>query len=275
LKVSFVRAQQKLGHGDGSRTLFMLLGSSTSKWQLQMQCGELLLSPPRLAMNPMNTASDVKVLRPKETGKVSTKTGFRRMHEVIIHSGIVSRLDCWRLQASKGDAKIQSLADFAASEPSWDRLKAMAAEMALDYVAGTNFSVLRRKPEAERDQVHENMLLRSQMFLLYEELSYAMNEGDIGRVETCFLPWAYIFQASGKHKYATVLRKYLANIHFRYPKKLAYVDFVYLICRRLIGHVSHAIRMHILVNPTGKPGKFRGVDWWVEHNNLYLKVSNI
>ncbi|KAE9405875.1 hypothetical protein BT96DRAFT_811690 [Gymnopus androsaceus JB14] len=31
------------------------------------------------------------------------------------------------------------------------------------------------------------------------------------------------------------------------------------------------IRMHILVNPTGKAGKFRGVDWWVEHNNLYLK----
>lgn len=31
--------------------------------------------------------------------------------------------------------------------------------------------------------------------------------------------------------------------------------------------------MHILVNLTGKPGKFRGVDWWVEHNNLYLKVN--
>lgn len=31
--------------------------------------------------------------------------------------------------------------------------------------------------------------------------------------------------------------------------------------------------MNILVNPTGKRGRFRGVDWWVEHNNLYIKVS--
>ncbi|THU94764.1 hypothetical protein K435DRAFT_860227 [Dendrothele bispora CBS 962.96] len=41
--------------------------------------------------------ADVKVLRPRETGKISSKPGFRRMHEVIQHSGIVMRLDCWRL----------------------------------------------------------------------------------------------------------------------------------------------------------------------------------
>ena len=31
--------------------------------------------------------------------------------------------------------------------------------------------------------------------------------------------------------------------------------------------------MNILRNPTGKKGRFRGVDWIVEHNNLYTKVS--
>jgi hypothetical protein len=31
--------------------------------------------------------------------------------------------------------------------------------------------------------------------------------------------------------------------------------------------------MNILCNPTGKKGKFRAIDWLVEHNNLYLKVS--
>ncbi|KAG1889561.1 hypothetical protein F4604DRAFT_1529582, partial [Suillus subluteus] len=30
----------------------------------------------------------------------------------------------------------------------------------------------------------------------------------------------------------------------------------------------------ILVNPTGKKGKFRGVDWCVELNNLFTKVIN-
>ncbi|THU81658.1 hypothetical protein K435DRAFT_693040 [Dendrothele bispora CBS 962.96] len=199
--------------------------------------------------------ADVKILRPKETIKISTKPGFRRMHEVILHSGIVSRLDCWRLEAEKMNLKFDSLAAFANSNPTWDQLKAMATNMCLKYAArGSKITQMRSKPEANRDKVNENMLLRSEMFLLYEELSYAMNEGDIGRVETCFLPWAFILQACGKHKYAMALRKYLRDIHFRYPKRLA-----------------RAIRMHILVNPTGKAGKFRGVDWWVEHNNLYLK----
>lgn len=37
---------------------------------------------------------------------------------------------------------------------------------------------------------------------------------------------------------------------------------------------SHAIQMNILCNPTGKSGHFRAIDWLVEHNNLYTKVSN-
>ncbi|KAE9405874.1 hypothetical protein BT96DRAFT_811716 [Gymnopus androsaceus JB14] len=199
--------------------------------------------------------ADVKVLRPKETGKIASKPGFRRMHEVIQHSGIVARLDCWRVEASKNTPEVQTLQQYAQSKPSWEDLKACAAVMATTYVARPDLDQIRRKPESERDEVNENMLLRHHMFLLYEELSYAMNEGDIGRIETCFLPWSYIFQATRKHKYATALKKYLRDVHFRYPPRL----------RR------HAIRMHILVNPTGKAGKFRGVDWWVEHNNLYLK----
>jgi len=37
--------------------------------------------------------------------------------------------------------------------------------------------------------------------------------------------------------------------------------------------ISKAIRMNILQNPTGKKGHGCGVDWIVEHNNLYTKVS--
>jgi hypothetical protein len=33
--------------------------------------------------------------------------------------------------------------------------------------------------------------------------------------------------------------------------------------------------MNILCNPTGKKDGFRGIDWLVEHNNLYIKVSMI
>jgi hypothetical protein len=31
--------------------------------------------------------------------------------------------------------------------------------------------------------------------------------------------------------------------------------------------------MNMLANPTGKSGSFRAIDWIVEHNNLYTKVS--
>jgi len=31
--------------------------------------------------------------------------------------------------------------------------------------------------------------------------------------------------------------------------------------------------MNLLCNPTGKPHGFRAVDWVVERNNLYTKVS--
>ena len=35
----------------------------------------------------------------------------------------------------------------------------------------------------------------------------------------------------------------------------------------------HAVRYNMLVNPTGKPGKFRGVDWVEESMiNLYTKA---
>ncbi|KAG1792822.1 uncharacterized protein HD556DRAFT_1238725, partial [Suillus plorans] len=35
-----------------------------------------------------------------------------------------------------------------------------------------------------------------------------------------------------------------------------------------------AVHYHIMINPTGRKGKFRGVDWCVELNNLFTKVIN-
>jgi hypothetical protein len=160
----------------------------------------------------------VSQIRPKETGKIDTNPGFRRMHEVIQHVGIVSRLDCWSVEARKQG--FETLEDFAMSNPSWDELQKMSFQLAVDYVAGPDMSSLRAGTEKSRDQVHENMLLRQQYFLLYEQMSYALNAGDIGRVETLFMPWMYIFQGCGKHKYAAEMKRYLENVHFIYPKGL-------------------------------------------------------
>lgn len=43
----------------------------------------------------------------------------------------------------------------------------------------------------------------------------------------------------------------------------------------LIAIDSRAIRMNILINPTGRPGKFRAVDWAVELLNLFTKVCSV
>lgn len=79
---------------------------------------------------------------------------------------------------------------------------------------------MRRKREELRDVQFENALLLNKYFLMYEELSYAMNSGDIGRVETCIVNWIPILKAMGKHKYATHMQNFLLNVHFVYPPGL-------------------------------------------------------
>jgi hypothetical protein len=59
-----------------------------------------------------------------------------------------------------------------------------------------------------------------QYFLLYEEISFAMNRGDIGHLETLFPPWIYIFKSTGKHKYASHMTKFLTDVHYVYPEGL-------------------------------------------------------
>ncbi|KAG1726520.1 uncharacterized protein EDB91DRAFT_1263675 [Suillus paluster] len=172
---------------------------------------------------------DVTQLRPKEMGTYCLKPGFRRMHQLIGYAGICQWLDC-------------CLKAFAASKPTLDELKIIANEIALKY---------------QRDMQHENTLLLNKYFLLYEELSYSMNHGDIGRVETSIVAWIPILNATGKHKYATHMTNFLINTHFVFPTGL-----------------KHAVHYHILINPNGKAMKWRAVDWCVELNNLFMKVKN-
>lgn len=106
------------------------------------------------------------------------------------------------------------------------------------------------------DQQLENSLLLNRYCLLYEEFSYAMNTGDIGRVETCLASWILVFKAAKKHKCAAHISWYLSDVHFLYPAGL-----------------KKAVRYHILVNPGGKEGKHWAVDWCVELDNLLTKVG--
>ncbi|KAG1850877.1 hypothetical protein F4604DRAFT_1592699, partial [Suillus subluteus] len=75
------------------------------------------------------------------------------------------------------------------------------------------------------DKRFENQVLRNRDELLYIDLCQAMNAGDIGRVEASFLPWIYMFKATGKHKYATQILHFLTNLRYNYPGELRCVTY--------------------------------------------------
>jgi hypothetical protein len=177
---------------------------------------------------------DISKLRPKETGIISSKPGFRRMHQVIGHSGISRRIDCWRVETAQRNPEHTTLEAFAASKPSLEELKNMANWIATHYVADSRMERLRKEPKGQRDQQYENALLLNKYCLLYEELCHAMNIGDIARVETCLITWIFIFRATGKHKYATHIIKFLSNVHFVYPRGLRCVRYHQLLVMALV-----------------------------------------
>ena len=74
--------------------------------------------------------------------------------------------------------------------------------------------------KSEMRKMRENAQMRNYYYLLYEEFSYAMNVGDVGRVESCFLPLIFLFKAVGKHKYARHMMNFLFDLHYVYPEPL-------------------------------------------------------
>lgn len=194
-------------------------------FHLKMACADALwrifIFPKQGRQEANSLMSHVGQIRPRETNKIETKPGFRRMHEVIQHVGIATRLDIWRIEAGKKmDQELMNLDDFAATNPSWKDLQDMAYNLARNYVAQGDIATVQMEGEGTRDQQKENMLLRLQYFSIYEELSYGLNHGDMGRVENLFFELMYIFRGCGKHKYAAELRIYLENLHFHYPSPL-------------------------------------------------------
>lgn len=180
----------------------------------------IFLQPSAARLDETSLMRDIGILRPKETGHYGSKPGFRRMHELIMYDGICRRLDCWRVEVAKRDPKWTSLEEFAASKPTFNDIEAMARTLARNYIAGHQLRRMRRIPAAQRDAQYENGLLLNRYMLVYEELSYAMNTGDIGRVETCLFTWIPMFKATGKHKYANTMTDFLCKVHFVYPEGL-------------------------------------------------------
>lgn len=186
----------------------------------------IFIQPPESRLDDNSLMKFVGKLRPRETGQIGSKPKFCQMHEVILHSGIVLRLDCWRTEArSRFHTKgVKTLEDFAAQQPTLEQLVAMSYGMVSKYSAGkSNLFALRRQKATTRDQQYENMTLMHQYFSLYEELYWRANAGDVGGLEVNMRSWIAMFKATGKHKYAAHLLRFLCDVHFVYPERLRYV----------------------------------------------------
>ncbi|KAI0084796.1 hypothetical protein BDY19DRAFT_987352 [Irpex rosettiformis] len=215
----------------------------------------ILVTPKEARKDPTSFMAFVERLRPKSANKLVNNAAFREQHDLIGHVGNILRLDVWQLEAAK--LGYCSLKDWAESKPPVNDVIALSEQLVQKYVeGGDGISLFRaqNRPTDQRDKQHENTMRTHAYLLLYEELSYAMNAGDIGRVETLFLPWVQIFKATGKHKYANRTLLFIHYLYNVFPPGL-----------------RRAIRYNMLVNPTGKPNHFRAVDWMVELLNLYTK----
>ncbi len=95
--------------------------------------------------------------------------------------------------------KYASLEDWAASKPSISEVEEVAACLVKKYVEGEGLDLHRMASQSadSHDPVREDTMCTHHLLLLYEELSYTLNAGDIGRVEDLFVPWVLLFRATG------------------------------------------------------------------------------
>ncbi|KAI0641186.1 hypothetical protein C8Q79DRAFT_1032243 [Trametes meyenii] len=162
-------------------------------------------------------------LRPRESMRLVNNAKFRQQHELIQHVGAILQLDAWRVEVTRStQGMFTSLKDWAASKPSIHDIATIADRLALEYVKGEVVDLydLQFQPADTRDVVRENTMRMLNYLMLYEEFSYAMNAGDIGRVETLFAPWIQLFRATGKHKYGNLMLRFAHALHFVYTEEL-------------------------------------------------------
>ena len=227
----------------------------------KMACADALwrmfIAPPGVQKEKASMLAFIDLFYPKLKSKIITnKAGFRVMNDCFTRVGAADRLECLRLLVQERWPECDDLDDFAGLEPTLEDFEYIVHKAAKKFgSSSTAREDYRFEDEKNRDHQYENLLIRIDYILLYEELAYSIRCGDVGRIETCLRRWIPIFRATGKHKYASHLLEFMVDVHFVYPESL-----------------RKAVRYNWLCNPTGTPMGFRGVDWLLELENLYTKV---
>jgi hypothetical protein len=191
----------------------------------RMACADAIwrrhILPSGAHKDPTSLMKYITQIRPLEKNKIANNPTFRQLHEVILHVGIVLRLDAWRVAVSTRHPEFLSLQEWAESNPQWEDICEIADALAMNFVASPEMSTHFAKQNDQQDEVLEITRTYHKDFLLYEETTYAMNHGDIGRLDSCLSEWMFYFMGCGKVKYATEVYHYLENVYVKLAKPLA------------------------------------------------------
>ena len=189
----------------------------------KMACTETIwrvfLKDPKARHEKTSFYSDFKILRPRDSSALSGTFKFCPIHDAIRHVGTCRRLDCLRVLAQ--EESHSSLQAFADSQPEWSDVQALAQAAVRQFMPYPDQlpPILNEKPE-ERDEQLENSIGFNIYSALYEEMSYAMDHGDIGRVETCLIAWAPLFEVAGKKKYSHHTIKLVHDLNNVFPPRM-------------------------------------------------------
>ncbi|KAF8340407.1 uncharacterized protein EI90DRAFT_2966224 [Cantharellus anzutake] len=199
-----------------------------------------------LRSDPNGLYKHLCLLFPNDLSKLNKPVPpFRMLNDGLHYVTQCMILDAWA-ESLGGNIK-----GFVTSEPTLEKINQHAEEITRAHFGSKRNNVMNQE---DRDQRRENQLTFNRDAMYYRILVHAMNYGMVDVIIDVLAFWVPLFQASGKHKYATYLSRFLSRLR-HYPQPL-----------------QEAVKRCWLCNPSGKRGGFRAIDWQVELMNLYTKV---
>ncbi|KAJ3497512.1 hypothetical protein NLJ89_g10340 [Agrocybe chaxingu] len=192
-----------------------------------------------------------QLLEKKGLTKPQTKGPFFHDLDEALHEVAEAHFrEDWRVLG-----RVNSLADLRSSSP--EELLKLAEMIVRRRASSDAINSMDSKSPSHQDDQLRNLTLWNRDVLQYIVLDDAIQNGDVGLMEDMLPHLFFRFVGGGNNKYAGEIMETLQGLHREWPAE-----------------VKEFVREHCwLVNTTGKPGMFCGVDKAQEHNIKEIKVT--
>ena len=241
------------------REAFEFIETVPGLFHVLMACADAIwrvyIEPKPQQDDPRGVFHQFLTLNPAGLAKLKSNPPFRMLHNGIEHVLAARVLEC-----ARSSLNVATIKDVQKLPFTFHQIQDLALTIYKNHVEGglhldelgnDGFEKL-----SVQEQAAKNRRLFNRDALLYRVLARSMKLGAIGMVEDILAHWVPIFKATRKHKYASFMFEFLVRL------------------RGLPPRLGRAIRLNWLCNPTGSKEGFRAIDWVVELNNCYVKVSD-